>query len=124
MSLQLHFSKQMGGKKALVSNQISLDRLRTRNLTHAPHFEQLLNITSLLKTKYTMVLKTCKYRAIKLSSRCRLRTTIRGWKNDFPMVWETHVSVATPCLTSEISSFLQARCLPCRGLSIRHTGQR
>lgn len=53
MSLQLHFSKQMGEKKkALVSNQISLDGLRKRNLTHAPHFEKLLNITSIENKVY------------------------------------------------------------------------
>lgn len=39
-------------KKALVSNQISLDGLRKRNLTHAPHFEKLLNITSIENKVY------------------------------------------------------------------------
>lgn len=54
----------MGEKKAPVSNQISLDGLRKKNLTHAPHFEKLLNITSPLKTQYMAVLKIHKYTSI------------------------------------------------------------
>lgn len=113
-----------GGGKALVSNQISLDGLRKRNLTHAPHFEKLLNITSPLKTKYMTVLKICKYTATKLSSHFRMRTTTRGWKNDIFLMQDTHVKVATSCLTSEISSFLNAHCLTSRGLSLLNAGQR
>jgi len=104
-------------KMALVSNQISLDGLRKRNLTHAPHFKKLLNITSPLKTKYMMVLKICKYTAIKLRSHYRMRTTIRGWTDNIFLMQESHVRVATPCLTSEISSFLKAYCLTSRRLS-------
>lgn len=102
------FQTDGGKKKPLVSNQISLDGLRKRNLTHAPHFEKLLNITSQLKTNYTMVLKICKYTAMKLSLPYRMRTTIRGWKNDIFLMQETHVRVATPCLSSEISSFFES----------------
>lgn len=73
------FQTDGGGKKeALVSNQISLDRLRKRNLTHALHFEKFLNITSPLKTKYMTVLKICKYTDINLSSPYGMRTTARG----------------------------------------------
>lgn len=68
----------MGGKKAPVSNQISLDGLRKKNLTHAPHFEKLLNITSPLKTQYMTVLKIRKYASIKFFSQYRMRTTTRG----------------------------------------------
>lgn len=118
------FQTDGGGGKALVSNQISLDGLRKRNLTHAPHFEKLLNITSPLKTKYMTVLKICKYTAIKLSSHFRMRTTTRGWKNDIFLMQDTHIKVATPCLTSEISSFLNGHCLTSRGFSLLNTGQR
>lgn len=34
---------------------------------------------------------------------------------------ETHIKVATPCLTSEVSSFSKAPCLTSRGLSLQNT---
>lgn len=118
------FPNRWGKKKAPVSNQISLDGLRKRNLTHAPHFEKLLNITSPLKTHYMTVLKIHKYTYIKLFSHYRMRITSRGWKNYISLVQEPHVRVATPCLTSQISSFLKAYCLTSQGLSLWDTGQR
>lgn len=117
------FQTDGGKKKAPVSNQISLDRLRKRNWTHAPHFGQLLNIMSPLKTKYTAALKMCKYRAIKLSSHYRLRTTVRGCKSSI-CVGREAPRAATPCPAAQISSLLKAPCLPYRALSIQNTGQR